>query len=250
MDESDAWRALAANFSDLARSGGHTLRIVWSPKEWEQSEPWRFAGGSQFVRSDDPEIRRGAKNRFLNFAERAGVLLGAPLGAAAIDHWVEFLRLESPYSKNMAHRRAAADGSEEEADGEVIEHVCFASEELCYRMETLAIARKRIDVEYPSASDVSSLPKELNAAPSTSPTIPPESGKTETIGEQINRLRHECRLTVEQLAEKIGVDRRTVERHIADKRIPYSRHISAYERVFSKILETQVVISKMPGRCR
>jgi len=73
-----------------------------------------------------------------------------------------------------------------------------------------------------------------------------QPSKHETVGEQINRLRNECNLTIEQLAEKIKVNARSVERHLAGDSVPYARNISAYERVFSKLLNRQVVIKKMP----
>jgi hypothetical protein len=37
---------------------------------------------------------------------------------------------------------------------------------------------------------------------------------------------------------------------IAGKVIPYTRHLRVYEKLFSKLLQRQIVISKMPGRCR
>jgi len=72
------------------------------------------------------------------------------------------------------------------------------------------------------------------------------SPKSPTVGPQINNLREECHLTVEELAEHIQMDTRSVQRHIASERIPYARHLRAYERVFSKLLNRHVVIKKMP----
>jgi DNA-binding transcriptional ArsR family regulator len=74
----------------------------------------------------------------------------------------------------------------------------------------------------------------------------PDASRPETIGAQINRLRQESQLTIEQLAEEVDVNRRTVERHLADDSRPYDRHLSAYGRVFSKCLNRKVVIRKMP----
>ncbi len=67
----------------------------------------------------------------------------------------------------------------------------------------------------------------------------------ESIADQINRLRNECHLTTEELAEQIGVDARTARRHLGNKSNPYPRHITAYERVFSKLLNRQVVIRQL-----
>jgi hypothetical protein len=72
----------------------------------------------------------------------------------------------------------------------------------------------------------------------------------ETIASQLSRLREESRLTLEQLAEQIGIDLRSVERHFAGKTEPRLKHIGAYERVFKKAIGRKVVISKMPGKRR
>jgi len=65
----------------------------------------------------------------------------------------------------------------------------------------------------------------------------------ESIGAQINRLREECRWTEATLAEKIGASLNAVQRHISGKSRPFSRNISAYERVFSKQLNRPVFIN-------
>ena len=74
----------------------------------------------------------------------------------------------------------------------------------------------------------------------------PEPREADTLGERINRLRKESRWTIDQLAEQIDVNLRTVQRHLANDGKPHWRHISAYERVFSKQLHRKVVIEKMP----
>ncbi len=67
----------------------------------------------------------------------------------------------------------------------------------------------------------------------------------ETIGSQLSALKEECRLTVEELAELIEIQVRSVQRHLAGDSIPYDRHLRAYEREFSKLLNRQIVIRKM-----
>jgi DNA-binding XRE family transcriptional regulator len=71
------------------------------------------------------------------------------------------------------------------------------------------------------------------------------SVKADTLGSQINRLRQECHLTVDELAEKIDIDVRSVRRHLKDDSVPYDRHIWAYQRLFSKLLNRQVVLRQM-----
>jgi hypothetical protein len=79
------------------------------------------------------------------------------------------------------------------------------------------------------------------AEPKPAPGTPP----TETIAAQIQRLREECRWTIEKLAEVTGMSTSAVARHLSGK-MPYARNISAYERAFSKQLKTNIVIKKMP----
>ncbi len=76
-------------------------------------------------------------------------------------------------------------------------------------------------------------------------STPPASENPETLAAQINRLREECRLTAEELAEKIDIDIRSVQRHLAGKTVPYARYLRKYEREFSKLLSRQIVIRKM-----
>jgi hypothetical protein len=67
----------------------------------------------------------------------------------------------------------------------------------------------------------------------------------ESVGRQIDLLRNECQLTEEQLAEKMMITARTVQRHISDTCLPLSRSLTGYSRLFSKLLERQIVIKKM-----
>jgi hypothetical protein len=84
------------------------------------------------------------------------------------------------------------------------------------------------------------------ASVTTSHPPPARSTATaESVAAQIDRLRKECRLTAEELAELIGLEPRSVFRHLAGDSVPYAKHIRAYEREFSKLLKRQVVISKL-----
>jgi DNA-binding transcriptional regulator YiaG len=70
--------------------------------------------------------------------------------------------------------------------------------------------------------------------------------RKETVGQQIQRLRKESNLTVDQLAEKVGLDVRNVTRHISGKTKPRLSNLAAYERLFSEALGRKVTIEKMP----
>jgi len=70
--------------------------------------------------------------------------------------------------------------------------------------------------------------------PTMRPKNPKELPLSENfIGEQIRQFREECRLTNEDIADALGIDRRSVVRHISGDNKPSKRHIAAYEKVFS-----------------
>jgi DNA-binding XRE family transcriptional regulator len=84
-------------------------------------------------------------------------------------------------------------------------------------------------------------------APSLAPRTysrhePPNS---QHVAMQIRRLRREARLTVEELAGKVGIASRTVQRHeageVAEIRL---RHLRQYERVFGALLKRPVRIEE------
>jgi len=60
------------------------------------------------------------------------------------------------------------------------------------------------------------------------------------LADQIEKLREECRLTVEDLSEGIGIAARSVYRHLSGKTIPRKRQIATYEAYFSKKLSKAV----------
>jgi DNA-binding XRE family transcriptional regulator len=104
--------------------------------------------------------------------------------------------------------------------------------------------RRLLETEFfvPQQKPVSAKTPAAVSRPSAIPQVVP---KPETVGAQVRHLREECHLTVEELAPKVGLEPRSVQRHEADKAVPYARHIRAYEREFSKLLNRRVVISKL-----
>lgn len=64
--------------------------------------------------------------------------------------------------------------------------------------------------------------------------------KPEPIGRQIDSLRKECRMTVEELADALDVTPRSVYRHLSGEADPRSRQIAAYEKLFSEKLNKSV----------
>jgi hypothetical protein len=72
---------------------------------------------------------------------------------------------------------------------------------------------------------------------------PPKSKRiieTKTVAQQIDALRSECRMTVEELATALDIEPRSIYRHLSNKAKPRQRQIAAYERLFSERLERSV----------
>jgi hypothetical protein len=87
--------------------------------------------------------------------------------------------------------------------------------------------------------------KDSMSVPPRVPGLPKPGG---TLGAQINALRLECRLRVDDLAEKMGIDIGTVRRHMRDEMIPHDRHRWEYEKLFTELLKRKIVLSKTPPK--
>jgi DNA-binding XRE family transcriptional regulator len=66
----------------------------------------------------------------------------------------------------------------------------------------------------------------------------------ESLGQQIKRIRTECRMTNKQLAEAIDVEERQLYRHQSDQTSPRLDHVAAYEKVFSDCLKRSVTLQR------
>jgi DNA-binding transcriptional regulator YiaG len=133
-----------------------------------------------------------------------------------IDAWMRALMAEHPDSLEIRPNR------------DVLK-ICGASADVCEVLEARAME---------SATVVK--PQTLESQ------NPPE--QAETVGEQIRRLRTECRLSGEELAEATGLDPSNVSRHETGASIPTLRHLGAYDRAFSKLLRRQILIHKTPSK--
>ena len=112
-----------------------------------------------------------------------------------------------------------------------ISRICDASANLCRMLESAALQAE--------------FEENYRGEPPSTPALPSHPSG-ETVAAQINRLREECQLTVDDLAEKMSLDVRSVRRHLTGDTVPYDRHVWAYQRLFSKLLNREVVISKTP----
>jgi hypothetical protein len=63
------------------------------------------------------------------------------------------------------------------------------------------------------------------------------------IGQRIKQLMDESRLTEQELAEKIDIDVRSVQRHIAGS-AARKKQIRAYEALFTKLLKRNILLNK------
>jgi hypothetical protein len=70
------------------------------------------------------------------------------------------------------------------------------------------------------------------------------SNQEATIASQISQLRLECRWTEEKLAEKTGLDVRTVRRHLSGEAVPRLNNLAIYETAFSKELKRKVLVKR------
>ena len=272
MDEAVEWSLLAAQFAELRQLHNGKLFASCPPPGWGIGDlTWQIGG------ADDDRFA----SLFEAVAERAGVLLGSPIGPAALFRWLNELKGESPHYQRLRQSRDLPDGTMESREGGIISDVCTASQDHCYRLETAALDRQLHDspASAPSTSIrttsrfVDRIHRQLEreeevqhelrlreiregralAPQSQKEAVPkvtgklPEEASAETLASQIDRLREECRITVEELAEELGVDPRSVFRHLSGESMPRSRHLAAYERVFSARLQTKVVIRKTSG---
>lgn len=213
MNDSDFWRDLAAQFLSIADNSA-VLSADWFREDTEST--WTVRGPLIFQAKFGALARRGAMR--LSHRERPDLLQA----------WLEALRLNGDGFR-VLETAFRISGNEKgltiASNAGALRNLIEVSASFCKKLESLALQ-----------AEFEQTPKSVQAPPATA---------RETIGAQIKRSREECRLTVEELAPMVGIEPRSVQRHEADKSTPYPRHISAYERVFSKLLKRQIVISKM-----
>lgn len=222
------WRELERKFRELQPADNDGLRAIF----YKPSDHW------QLQEAPSNSVLR----QFKNLAGWAAQKLHKG------PEWQSFLNeLKSqPDTAVLLNTTLSRLPSGQEVLGQVwaIDRVCEAAADFCQTRlpEDQSEARKRklfepilgpLDV-----FETTSHPKEE--------LLEPVKQQNPPLSAQIGALRRECRLTVEELAEKIRVDRRTVQRHEAGVSIPHLRHLAAYERVFGNILKRRVSLKEMP----
>jgi hypothetical protein len=232
MANSDFWRDLAVQFLGIPGSAGAL------------SASWLYRVGSQEVGDWTVNGTRAVVAQFDALARRAAAKLSHLGDPDLLTAWLEALRTSGDGC--FKH-----DGEGREADGTQIVlgsiyRLCEASANYCKKLESAALQN-----EYDShRGSIGILSRPVVASPFTSVATPAapliKVPKPESVGQQINRLREECQLTVDELAERMNLDVRSVRRHLAGDTTPYDRHLWAYRRLFYKLLNRDAVISKMP----
>jgi hypothetical protein len=218
MANSKFWQTLAKAFRALLVNS--RMRAEWHYIVGEGPKEWTLADASPMTRI-----------RFEALARRGA----AALSGADVSDWLEALRLARGTARFITERS----GTEQNTDGTGVAHhrsgiiwrVCEASANYCDELQGRAREaelRRKIQAQEGRAKAVK--------------TVHPDG---ESVGRQIDLLRNECQLTEEQLAEKMMITARTVQRHISDTCLPLSRSLTGYSRLFSKLLRRQIVIRKM-----
>lgn len=222
MANSKFWRNLAKAFRALQVDS--RMRAEWHYIIGEAPKEWTLAGLSPMARI-----------RFEALARRGAAALSDAAGSDLLVVWLEALRVASGTSRFIKERP----GTEQNSDGTGVAHhrsgiiwrVCEASAIYCGEREGCA-REAELRAKLQTREDHAKAAK----------TVRPDG---ESVGRQIDRLRKECPLTEEQLAEMMEVATRTVQRHASDACLPRSRSLVRYSRLFSKLLGRKIVIKHM-----
>jgi hypothetical protein len=212
MATSEFWRDLAEKFRSLPNS--EILGAEWDLTVGSNVKSWRLVGGDE-----------GLNGRFETLAMRAASQIANPGTRPLMFVWLEAVQA-SVWVMGYIRNADGTDGSHHV--GGRIGRICEASANYCSHLEAIAIQR---EFEKPSVP-----------VPILTLASPPK----ETIATQLQRLRLECDLTEEALAEQVNMDIRSVQRHLAGETVPRALSFSKYEKTFSKLLNRKIVIHSMP----
>ena len=156
VNDSDAWRELAAHFKELERETGGHLYALWISSSCDENGDWHTGGRWQLAGSDNPR-----EVSFQWAAERGTVLQRGYVGEDALSYWLVMLRAQSPKYETWTPASVA---NPEEVNLGRIENVCGASAEFCYKVETAAMEAER------KANQYGPSPAIEPAMPATDPT--------------------------------------------------------------------------------
>jgi DNA-binding XRE family transcriptional regulator len=85
--------------------------------------------------------------------------------------------------------------------------------------------------------------KEATSAVTSTAQVTTEPG-LRSLSEQLEDLRSECDISIEELADKVGIDPTNVSRHLNGKSTPSRKTRGSYGRAFSKLLNQKILINQ------
>jgi hypothetical protein len=230
----DEFMALKAEEDKLTQRMD-TLSAYGAYEQTGEYGQWSLAGSGSITGS--------LRARFQLRATEGGIGLGIPANVLPIVYWLHSLHQHLRQNKN--HHTSIGGGE----TGGSIKRVIEASALYCAHLQQKALERMVLtqwEQNYHATGETLAAPQQLHANAPRPLVVQPERATVETTGAQINRWRAECGLTIEGLATRMGLDTRSVQRHLADEHKPQDRHLTAYNRVFSKLLKKEIVINKTP----
>jgi hypothetical protein len=222
MSDSIFWKKLADKFGKLPQK---TL-VLQAEKHYmvgqTEDAKWRLMG----------KIERKAE--FEALARRGASRFSTQPTPDLLEVWIEKIFQTVPDDQDhSSFGTIKSQGTGTNTVGHHIHDLSRRSIAYCKIMEAEAIQKEFDD----------SMTQEPHPLPRT--TVTPAQ-ETPSIASQIQRLRLECKWSIETLAAKTGFDDRTVRRHLSGETKPHLRNIGTYEQAFSKALKREVVIDNMP----
>jgi hypothetical protein len=225
MANSDYWHDLGARFRALVFH--HSDPTYRSPvcASWTQT-----AGDGTRVRWTLFEGDQSTRLQVEALARRGASALNSSDNRDLLSTWLDTLRDIFP-NKFKAEGTKSTIGVRLHEDAGVLRGIAAISADLCSMLESQALEEEYEPPSHQPEEEHKPAPKQF-----------------ESLAQQLTRLRDQCHLTVEEIAEQISIDARSVYRHLSGASKPHKRHIAAYERVFSKALDTKVVIGKLSDK--
>jgi hypothetical protein len=223
MPDSTFWKKLAEKFRALPIEYKYLRAEKTIFSNEIQNAKWRLIGNIAHMADFETLARRGASRMAKN------------PNPDLLDLWIEKISKEVPDTHDgTTYGETTSKGTVIQSSVTYTLHLLpHRSVTYCKAMESRAI-QKEFD---------SSLTKDREPPPT--PAAPP-SQQIPALASQIQRLRLECKWSIEVLAAKTGFDNRTVGRHLSGETKPHLRNIGTYEQAFSKALKREVVINNLP----
>ena len=221
MADSNFWRDLAERFRSLPAS--LPIRADWLIDADGATWSWMISGA----------LKRDTEIQFAALARRGGVEIDPNRDSLAV--WLDAVWQQENPGRSRLNGPIAAQSRGGEVgtrlNGGTLERVCGLSATLASVRENLTLDEERI----------ARIKNEQNKAPRP-------SNQEESISVQIDRLREECNLTVEELAEALQIEPRSVYRHLSGKSIPRKKQIRRYQEIFSERTGRVVSILQTSGK--